>query len=206
MIGKSNSPISLFTGGKTKDKIKHFHPFGCPVHVLKAKFDCYVDADFCGNWDRSIAAEDPDTARSRSGFILMYAGAPLYWQSKLQTQFALSTAESELLALSSASKHAKSMMNLLDELKERGLEVASVPDVHCNMFEDNQAALTIATVPKMRPRTRHLNVIYHQFRNEVANKRLCIHPIDTGNQLADGLTKQLPLATFERHRLINMGW
>jgi hypothetical protein len=30
-------------------------------------FDCWVDADFCGNWDRVNADVDPSTAKSRTG-------------------------------------------------------------------------------------------------------------------------------------------
>jgi Reverse transcriptase (RNA-dependent DNA polymerase) len=51
----------------------------------KHSFTSYVDADFCGNWDKRIAAEDPDTAKSRTGFLNKYASVPIYWQSKLQT-------------------------------------------------------------------------------------------------------------------------
>jgi hypothetical protein len=32
----------------------------------------WVDADFCGNWDRKYAMEDPTTARSRSGYAIRY--------------------------------------------------------------------------------------------------------------------------------------
>jgi hypothetical protein len=63
-------------------------------------FHCYCDADFCGQWDPSIAEEDPTTARSRSGFIITYRGCPIVWAPKLQTEIALSSAESEYVALS----------------------------------------------------------------------------------------------------------
>jgi hypothetical protein len=46
-------------------------------------FDMHVDADFCGAWDPS-ESEDPDTARSRSGYCIQYAGCPIYWASRLQ--------------------------------------------------------------------------------------------------------------------------
>ena len=48
---------------------------------MSKSFEAYADADFCGNWDKSIAMEDSDTARSRSGFLLTYAGVPLQWGS-----------------------------------------------------------------------------------------------------------------------------
>ena len=65
----------------------------------KQKLECYMDADFASNGNPTTAGNDPAMARSRTGFLVTYAKAPIYWQSKLQTQYALSTAESKLLAL-----------------------------------------------------------------------------------------------------------
>jgi Reverse transcriptase (RNA-dependent DNA polymerase) len=58
---------------------------------------CYSDADFAGNWDKEEAETEVTTARSRSGYILNYAGCPLLWASKLQTEIALSLMESEYI-------------------------------------------------------------------------------------------------------------
>jgi Reverse transcriptase (RNA-dependent DNA polymerase) len=44
---------------------------------------CYCDADFSGNWNQSIAADDVSTARSRTGYIIFYAGCPVVWTSRL---------------------------------------------------------------------------------------------------------------------------
>ena len=99
-------------------------------------------------------------------------------------------------------------MYLLEEIKEHGLDVTTVPTIHCNAWEDNSAALAIANMPKMRPRTRHINCIYHHFRSEYANKRLKINvlPIGTKDQLGDTFTKQADKETFLRHHMIMMGW
>jgi hypothetical protein len=48
-------------------------------------FECYCDADFSGNWNKSFVAVDPNTAKSRSGWIIFYAGCPVCWASKLQS-------------------------------------------------------------------------------------------------------------------------
>ena len=34
--GKTESPLSKFTGMSLQPNLKHFHPFGCPVYVLQA--------------------------------------------------------------------------------------------------------------------------------------------------------------------------
>jgi hypothetical protein len=50
-------------------------------------------------------------------------------------------------------------MWLLEETKHHGVPVLNAkPKVHCEVFEDNAGAIEIANVPKMRPRTKHLNI------------------------------------------------
>lgn len=63
-------------------------------------FENYVDADFSGLWNKDFAQTDPSTAKSRSGWIVFYAGCPIIWSSKLQGMVALSTTEAEYIALS----------------------------------------------------------------------------------------------------------
>ena len=78
--------------------------------------ECYVDASFCGDWEPENARDDPVTARSRHGFVIKLAGTPLYWSTKLQTQVALSTTESEYIGLSAAARYVKGTLYLLKEL------------------------------------------------------------------------------------------
>jgi Reverse transcriptase (RNA-dependent DNA polymerase) len=75
---------------------------GFIVHPDQHKsFECYVDADYCGNWD-PLHAEDPNTAMSRTGYVIMYHGCLILWASRLQSVFALSTTEAEYVALFTA--------------------------------------------------------------------------------------------------------
>ena len=46
-------------------------------------FECWVDADFAGNWYKPRAMKDPMTTKSRSGWVITYAGCPITWLSKL---------------------------------------------------------------------------------------------------------------------------
>jgi Reverse transcriptase (RNA-dependent DNA polymerase) len=168
-------------------------------------FDCYVDADYCGNWN-PFTTEDPSTAKSRTGYIITYLGCPLVWASRLQTVYALSTAEAEYIALSTALRDVIPMMDLLTEMKERGFDVQSKPTVHCKLFEDNSGALEQARVAKYRPRTRHINAAWHHFRSYVVDKLISIHAIDTKSQLGDVFTKQVSLDDFVRFRKLIFGW
>jgi hypothetical protein len=119
----------------TKDKVLILNP-------KDHSFECYVDADFLGNWNRATADVDPSTAKSRTAFIIRYAGCPVTWASKLQTEVALSSTESEYNALSESLRSVIYMMQLVDEAKGLGWKTfEGKPTVHCKVFEDNSGAL-----------------------------------------------------------------
>jgi hypothetical protein len=86
-------------------------------------FECYCDSDFSGLWNKEFAPVDPSTAKSRSGWIIFYAGCPVSWASKLQSQVALSTTEAEYIAMSQALRDIIPVMNLLQEMREREFQV-----------------------------------------------------------------------------------
>lgn len=169
--------------------------------------EVFVDASFCGDWDAKEAASDRDTARSRHGYIIRYAGCPLLWKSQLQTEIALSSTESEYTGLSYALRDAIPIMELLKELKGKGFPISSAQaQVHCRVFEDNSGALEMAKIHKYRPRTKHLNVRLHHFRDYVVRKEVSIHAINTNDQPADFLTKALNEDILKRHRKEVLGW
>ena len=185
----------------TRDKGTVFRP------DFKKGLQVYVDADFAGNWDPDGAMVDRDTARSRHGYIIMYAGCPIVWKSQLQTEIALSSTESEYTGLSYALREAIPIMELLKEMKQHGFRVMTPKaEVHCEVFEDNSGALEIARNPKYRPRTKHLNVKLHHFRDYVERKEISIHKIGTADQLADYLTKPVPHDILRNLRPKVMGW
>jgi hypothetical protein len=170
-------------------------------------FEVHVDCDFAGNWMKEDAMNDPSTAKSRTGYIISYGGCPIIWASKLQTEVVLSSTESEFVGLSESLRMAIVMMNLLKEMRSVGIPVASTtPKIYCKLFEDNAGAIQLAKVPKMRPRTRHINQKYHHFREWVKSGLITILPIDTKEQPADLMTKPLDQELFIKHRYTVMGW
>jgi len=178
--------------------------------ILKPKdgrdLEVYVDADFVGNWHES-EGDRRDTARSRHGYIIMYAGVPLSWKSQLQGEICLSSTESEYTGLSYALREAIPIMEMLKEMKRHGFPIRSAKaQVHCRVFEDNSGALEMAKIHKYRPRTKHICTKLHHFRDYVTRGRISIHPIDTLKQPADFLTKPLNIELLIRHRNEVMGW
>ena len=169
--------------------------------------EVFVDADFAGNWDKSLAGLDRSTARSRHGFYICYGGIPIAWKSSLQQEIALSSTESEITGMSYALREAIPVMNLLQEMQDKGYPIgSSKAQVHCKVFEDNSGAIEIAKTAKFRPRTKHLNNRLFHFRTYIDRGLISIHPIKSRDQPADILTKPLNEEDFKRHRKIINGW
>eukprot|EP00957_Ditylum_brightwellii_P185971 14158761-Ditylum_brightwellii.AAC.1 len=101
---------------------------------------------------------------SQTGFVIMYAGCPVFWRSKLLTAIALSTAEGECIALSSALQDVIPFMYLMEEQ---------------------------ANSHKFSPWTKHIALKYHHFRNLVQDGKLDILTTSSAEQTADIFTKPL---------------
>ena len=56
--------------------------------------DCYPDANFAGFWSHGHP-QDPHCVCSCTGYVITLTGCPVLWSSKIQTEIALSTMESE---------------------------------------------------------------------------------------------------------------
>ena len=84
---------------------------------------------------KNTVEHDASTAKSRTGFVVMYTGCPIIGSSKLQTQVTLSTTEVEYIKLSQSLSEIIPVINLLNEMKEHNLSlVNSVLNVYCKAF------------------------------------------------------------------------
>ena len=95
--------------------------------------ECYVDADFAGGWDRDNG-QRAENVLSQSGYAIFYAGCPVLWASKLQTEIALSTAEAEYIALSMKLWEVIPFMYILQELSEVIELHLPTPKIKCKTF------------------------------------------------------------------------
>ena len=88
--------------------------------------------------------------------------------------------------------------------------ILDIPDaellIRCTLFEDNKDAEKLANIPKNRPRTKHIAVKYHHFREAVKSSILMVKRGDTTDQLADIFTKPLARIPLEYLRNKIMGW
>jgi hypothetical protein len=80
--------------------------------ILLPKFDfcldMIVDADFFSLWHQEFS-QPWDFALPQTRDIIAYCGCPIQWASKLQTEMALGTPESEYIALSMANSQASTI-------------------------------------------------------------------------------------------------
>ena len=166
---------------------------------------CFVDADFAGGWTQ-VDAGNPENLMPRTGCVIMFAGCPILWSSKLQTEITLSATEAEYVALSQAMREVLPLMDLMRELGHILKINTSKPDFFCQVFEDNRSTITVAESKKFTPRTKHIALKYHHFRQFVNDKTIQIKPIDTTEQIADIFTKPIEEDPFKYLRKKLNGW
>jgi hypothetical protein len=171
------------------------------------RLDLYADADFAGLWGAE-GPNDPTSVKSRSGNLVTFGGVPIVWLSKLQSEIALSTAESEYISLSTGLRTLLPLRQLLQEvcgfLKIERDKLSLISTV----WEDNQATLKMvnAPFPNMTPRTKHIACKYHWFRSHVKDGEIECKYIKSEEQRADIFTKGLVKQDFEEKRKMLMGW
>ena len=84
--------------------------------------------------------------------------------------------------------------------------IAGFAKVTCRVFEDNVGTLELANAHKLRPRTKHLSVQLHHFRQCTLDKKVMVEKICTAHQSADAFAKALPRDAFRCLRSKISGW
>jgi hypothetical protein len=121
---------------------------------------------------------------SVSGFVATMAGGAVTYSSKKQGSVALSTTESEYMALLHALKEQIWLLRFLNEI---GHNIDDQNIIYC----DNQSAIALAHNPEHHARTKHVDIQYHFVRNCVEDGRTRLEYCPTEDMMADGLTKAL---------------
>lgn len=173
-----------------------------------ATLDCYVDADFAGLWGAE-QPKDPSSVKSRSGSIITLGNNPIVWTFKLQTLIATSTMEAEYIAISTSLHCLLPLYHTyIESMKAMGITIDGL-STFSTVWEDNQAALTLANStnpPHLTPRSMHITLHYHWFQSHLSPTTVVVKNIGTNDQLADQLTKPLSLEKFRESCKIVMGW
>ncbi len=146
----------------------------------------YCDADYAG---------DSRDRHSVTGHLYLLYGGLVSWSTQKQRCTALSTTESEYIALAECSKQGQWLRGLLRELQRPQYlpEGLAVP-----IYSDNQACIALAKDPIAHGRTKHIDVRYHYIRELVSFRKAAVEYCPTESMLADILTKPLPATAFKR--------
>ena len=171
------------------------------------KVYAYPDADFSGMYGHE-KHYDPTCANSCTSLIIIFSDCPILEISKLQTETALSTTESEIIALAHCCRELFPIIDISQSLgKEVGLPVG-VRSMKVSVHEDNSGALILArTLPtKFTPRSKYYATKTIWFREDINRRKITLLKIATTEQMGDIFTKDLPKATFEYLQNKIMGW
>lgn len=148
-------------------------------------------------WSDSDWAGDTDTRRSTSGYLFGFILEnnrvfPLSWRCGLQTCVALSSAESEYVALCDATKEVIYLRQLMSGLQREQEQPVLV-------WSDSRSAIAMTAEGGTSRRARHIEVRFHYTRAAVADGRMRLDWLTSAQMVADVLTKPTTRDVFARH-------
>ena len=146
----------------------------------------YSDADWAG---------DSNDRKSTSGYVFLLSGSAISWRSKKQSSVALSTAEAEYIALSSATQEGMWLRQLFSSLLED--YQLSVP---MTIYEDNQSTICMTKNNQSHGRSKHVDIKYHFVREQVERETVKIIYCKSEDMTADIFTKGLLCYQFKKLR------
>ena len=137
--------------------------------------DAYSDSSF---------ADIIDDRSSSYGFVVRANGTSISWRSKKTPQICRSSCEAEYHAMAECARELKFIDNLLQEI--------AIPYEHPLLLKtDSQPALTIAKVPRVNQRTKHIEILDHYIRYAIRTDVVIVKWVPSAENIADIFTKPL---------------
>jgi hypothetical protein len=186
--------------------LHHTHDFG----ILYKKGEPIVCEGFC---DASFCSER-DTSRSVTGYCFKMSKGVVAWRSKRQNTVALSTAESEYMAMSEAGRLGVSLNAMLKEMRELEAPVSIFTCENEPMLLDSKAkdadslrkaqlihtdsmsALKMVLKDHTTKSMKHVAKYHHWARERVEQGLLSFVHIKGDDNISDTFTKALPVPKF----------
>ena len=184
-----NRHSSHYLGEQDNNQRTKIEELKQPFAYTSARYPGDIDVHFMGYSDADYA-NSVDDRRSVTGYVFVFAGAPLTWNSMNQQSVALSTMEAEYFAVCKATQEAIYLRMLFEET---GINV----EAPLIIKEDNQACIAFTKNPGDHSRTKHIDVRVCFVRQWVERGELVLEPISTKDQLADIFTKALDINQFK---------
>jgi len=118
-----------------------------------------------------------------------FEDCPVLWQSKLQTEMALSTVEAIIIALSACCRE---LFLITDMAKSVKLPIGKTT-MNVSMYEVNLGALVLAKTlhPQFTPQSKDYTIKMIWFHKEIFKRGVQLHKINTIKQLGGIFTKGL---------------
>lgn len=133
----------------------------------------YVDSDFAG---------DHANRNYTTGCLLKFSSGVVFWRSKKQTIFALSTSEVEYVALSTAAREVIYLKHVAGNI---GLLASWVIRIN----GDNQTALEMAQEARLTKASNHISIYYHFIREKVEHGHCSSQYVPSEDNVADIMEK-----------------
>ena len=164
--------------GKIYGYIKSTRSFSLTYSKCGWKPKGQSDANHGGD----ITSDITTPPRSFGAYIFTSAGGPISWTTKRQVKTAISSFDSETIALSKATSEAIYIKNYYEEL---GLNSGPV------LIEtDNNSIIQAMSAPKHKV-TKTVNIAYWMIKEQVQEEMIKLSFIASANNTADALTKAL---------------
>jgi Reverse transcriptase (RNA-dependent DNA polymerase) len=137
-------------------------------------------------------ATDTTTRRSRTGFFVYVQSALVNWTSKKQTSVESSSFGSEFIAMKQCCEYIR---GLRYKLRMMGIPVNGPAYI----YGDNQSVLANTTIPDSTLKKKSQSIAYHFVREGSARDEWRTTYVNTHDNEADLLTKQLPSGEKRRN-------
>ena len=148
-------------------------------HGAPPTLEAWVDASFAND---IYSPASPGRAKSRSGCVVFFMGAVLWFFSRRQTATAVSTCEAELAALCLAARGIIVIRATIEYVF--GIKL---PETH--VHEDNESTISIFAKRVVAGRMRHIRVNIGFVLDAIDRVELYLEPTRTRDQLANALTQ-----------------
>ena len=130
-------------------------------------------------------ASDTVSRRSRTGLLIYLNCALVYWRSKKQTSVESSSFGSEFVAMKQCCEYIR---GLRYKLRMMGIPVEGPMYI----YGENQSVLANTTIPDSTLKKKSQSIAYHYVCEGVARDEWRTSYVNTHDNEADLLTKQLP--------------
>ncbi|GKE73188.1 hypothetical protein Tco_1535229 [Tanacetum coccineum] len=129
---------------------------------------------------------DRDDTKSQTGYVFVFNGGKIDWESSKQSTTAMSAIEAEYIVSSEAAMEAVWIRKFIS-----GLGIVPTINKPIKMFCDNSVALHFAYKPGVQKGARHYHRRYHYVHDCIKLGKINLLKVHTYDNLEDPFTKAL---------------